>query len=131
MRLFELFPEADDNADDAKPDDSGEMMQQLRQSALDLITPILGQNVPFVTVQQVIDGLSAARFGVVITPGLVMDILNPDQVKAVSKIEGDRIYLNKPGVDTNNREVDQRQQVQDKKHTSDMAIKQINQNLKK
>ncbi len=84
MLLFELF------------DSNGEMMEQLRQAALDFITPLLGQDLPFVTVQQVIDALRNDKMGISITRGLVMQILNPDQVKAVDKIEGDRIYLSNP-----------------------------------
>jgi hypothetical protein len=128
MLLLELFP--DDN-DDSTPDGGGKMQQQLRQAALDLITPLLGQNVPFITMQQVIDGLSGARFGIVITPAIIMDILNPDDVKAIDKIEGDRIYLSKPGAESGDREVAQDQQEQDKERVGDMATNQINQELKK
>lgn len=106
------------------------MQQKIRQAALDVITPLLGQNVPFVTMQQMIDSLSKARFGIVITPAIIMDILNPDEVKAIEKIEGDRIYLVKPGADTGDREVAQDQEEQDKAHVSDMATNQINQELK-
>jgi hypothetical protein len=126
MLLFELFP------DDADSDpQAGPMMQQLRQAALDMITPLLGQSVPFVTMHQVIAGLNDGRFGIVITPRLIMDILNPDEVKAVDKIEGDRIYLQKPGLDSSQREVDDKQKEQDQQHVADMATDQINQELKK
>lgn len=128
MLLLELFPEDDEQPFHSK---HGEMQQKLRQAALDLITPLLGQNVPFVTMQQVIDGLSSARFGIVITPAIIMDLLNPDDVKAVEKIENDRIYLAKPGAEPKDREVAQDQQEQDQEHVSDMAAKQINQELKK
>lgn len=126
MFLFELFEDQDDPS--FNPD--GEMQQQLRQAALDLITPLLGQNVPFVTMQQVIDGLSGSRFGIVITPAIIMSVLNPDDVKAVEKIQGDRIYLTKPGAPSSDRKVAQNQQEQDQKHVGDMAAKQINQELK-
>lgn len=126
MRLFELFPD-DDPDDDKKFQSGGGMNQQLRQAALDLITPMLGHNVPFVTIKQIIDGLSGARFGIVITPALIMDILNPDQVKAVSKIEGDRIYLTEPGVP--GHEVDQDQREQDKKQVGNMAVDQANKDI--
>ena len=89
MRLYELFN-----------DDSGlSVQQQIQQSALDIITPLLANNVPFVTVQAVIDGLRQARPGVLIDRAFVMDLMDPDKVKAVSKIEGDRIYLQSPGTE--------------------------------
>jgi hypothetical protein len=125
MLLRELFPD-----DDQPFPAEGQMQQKIRQAALDVITPLLGQNVPFVTMQQMIDSLSKARFGIVITPAIIMDILNPDEVKAIEKIEGDRIYLVKPGADTGDREVAQDQEEQDKAHVSDMATNQINQELK-
>lgn len=130
MLLLELFPEAagpDD--DDQAVSDHGEMTERLRQAALDVITPMLGINVPFVTIQQVIDRLSGARFGIVITPALIMQILDPQAVKAVNRIEGDRIYLTQ-AKDTAEREVDDGQQQKDQEHVGDMAVDQINKNLK-
>jgi hypothetical protein len=59
----------------------------------------------------------------------MMDILNPDDVKAVTKIEGDRVYLAKPGAESSDREVNQNQEEQDQEHVGDMATKQINQEL--
>ena len=70
-------------------------MHRLRQEALDIITPLLGQRVPFITVQQIIDALRSSDQGIVIDRELVMQLLNPDEVKAVSKINGDRIFLAK------------------------------------
>jgi hypothetical protein len=134
MLLFELFEDdqtglSDNGQDDGlKPQSGGQMTQQIRQAALDVITPFLGQNVPFITIAQLIDSLSGARFGIVITPALIMSILNPDDIKAISKIENDRIYLQGPGVP--NSEHDQDDAEQDKEHVGDMAVNQINQELK-
>jgi hypothetical protein len=130
MRLFELFPDDEAGANDDKQtsfQNKDGMSQRLRQAALDLITPMLGNNVPFVTMKQIIDGLSGARFGIVITPALIMDVLNPDEVKAVSKIDGDRVYLQKPGAPSH--EVDQDQQEKDKEQVGTMAATQINKDL--
>ena len=127
MRLFELFPDDDQPL---KPNSGGEMKEQLRQAALDLITPLLGQNVPFVTMQQVIDSLSGSRFGIVITPSLVMDILNPTEVKAVEKIEGGRVYLADLNSADPDREVDQDQAEKDDQTVDDMAASQANKQMK-
>lgn len=127
MLLLELFDDSENDDDQSVPS-HGEMRQQLRQAALDIITPMLGQNVPFVTMKQIVDSMSGARFGIVITPALIMDILNPDEVKAVSKIEGDRIYLQDPS--STDREVNKDQAEQDAEKVSDMAVNQINQEIK-
>lgn len=127
MLLFELFDDAplQDN-DQPQADTNGKMFQQLRQAALDLITPMLGQSVPFVTMQQVVQGMSRQDTGIVMTPGLVMQLLDPDQVKAVKKIEGDRIYLARPGMPDDDRETDEKQAEQDQQQISNMADQQIN-----
>ena len=87
MRLCELFAEPMN------------IEQQLQQTALDIITPLLANKVPFITVQAVIDELRGARPGLVIDRAFVMDLMDPDKIKAVSKIEGDRIYLQAPPTD--------------------------------
>jgi hypothetical protein len=128
MLLFELFDDtAMQDNDQPQADTSGKMFQRLRQAALDLITPSLGQNVPFVTMQQVVQGMSRQDTGIVMTPGLVMQLLDPEQVKAVKKIEGDRIYLARPGMPDDDRETDEAQAAQDQQQVSNMANQQINQ----
>ncbi len=108
-------------------DTGGDLLQQLRQEALNFITPLMGQDIPFVTVQQVIDTLSNDQFGIVINRPLVMKILDPDQVKAIGKIEGDRIYLQKP--EEVDREVDIDDKVKDQEHVKDTAQQQAKKNV--
>ena len=87
MRLNELY-------DNNNPQMS--IANRLKQAALDIITPLLAHRVPLITVQNVIDELRDTRSGIVVDRSLVMKLLNPMKVKAVSKIEGDRIYLSPP-----------------------------------
>lgn len=115
MLLCELF------------EDPGEMTQHLRQAALDYLTPLLSQNVPFITIQQMIDALRHAQLGLVINRSMVMDILNPDEVQAVDKIEGDRIYLTQP--DGEDRDVDADKAEQDQQHVANMAADQAKKTL--
>jgi hypothetical protein len=107
----------------------GVMTYHLRQAALDYLTPFLSQNVPFVTIDQMIDALRHGQFGLVITRSMVMDLLDPEQVKAVSKIEGDHIYLNNP--DEAAREVGQEDAEKDQDHVADMAVDQVKKTLTK
>jgi hypothetical protein len=94
----------------------------LQQAALDIITPLLGQDVPFITVNQVIDALKGDRFGIAINRAIVLQILDPEVIKAVSKIEGDRVYLKEPeGAD---HEVDAEDKQQEQDHVADMSQQQ-------
>ena len=114
MLLCELF----------EPD---EMTDQLRQAALDYLTPLLSQGVPFVTVNQMIEALRNNHFGLVINRPMIMDILDPDRVEAIDKIEGDRIILASPESET--REVDAEDAEQDQEHVQDMAQDQAKKSL--
>jgi hypothetical protein len=114
MLLFELF----------EPD---EMTEQLRQAALDYLTPLLSQGVPFVTINQMIEALRNSHFGIIINRPMIMDILDPDEVQAVDKIEGDRIFLGSP--ETDSREVDAEDAEQDREHVQDMAQDQAKKSM--
>ena len=119
MLLLELF-------DDEKPK-QGEMSQRLRQAALDYLIPFVSQNVPFVTINQVIEALGHSKFGLVINRAMVMELLDPQQVAAVSKIDGDRIFLSNP--DDKAQELDTDDEQKGKEHVADMALGQIKKTL--
>lgn len=117
MRLDELFQQPGPSAGD-----------HLLQAALDVITPMLAHKVPFVTVQRLIDLLRATNSGLDIDRALVVDLLDPTKVQAVSKIEGDRIYLTPPGEgDGEKSDEDDRQDNIDavKAQAIDQAQKQV------
>jgi hypothetical protein len=116
MLLCELF----------EPDS---LTDQLRQAALDYLTPLLGENVPFVTVDQMIEALRHSNFGVVINQPLIMELLNPDEVEAVSKIEGDKIFLATPDAIEQERAVSAEDAEKDQEHVQDMAQDQAQQNM--
>ncbi len=81
MKLSELF----------KPD--GPMIEQLRNQVMDHLTPLVARGVEFVTVQDIQDTLTDNRTGLFIDRPLIMQILDPNVVKIIKKIQGDRIYL--------------------------------------
>lgn len=110
MKLFELFSE---------PMKIGD---RLKQAALDLLTPMAGQKVEFATIGQIIDELRQQRPGIVIDRALVMDLLSPDKVELVKKIEGDRIYLQLPEPDS--RDLPQDEETREKEKISQKAVKQ-------
>lgn len=114
MKLFELFAEP-----------PLEINDEMQNMLLDVLTPLVAQKVPFVTVQQIIDKMRDFRTGVALDRGLILSILDPRKVKAVQKIEGDRIYLNTGGApDQANSENDaDKQQDQIHKAATDQAQK--------
>jgi hypothetical protein len=115
MLLIELF------------DSGGRMTNRLRQAALEVITPLLGQKVPFITVQQIVDALRNENLGLVIDRALVMKLLDPNEVKAVAEIKGDRIYLAKPAPpdQEQNAEDEQKQKADVSKAAQQQAKKEL------
>jgi hypothetical protein len=110
MRLFELF------SDDAG---EGDMISTLRQDAIDMLMPLAAQKVPYVSVQAIIDKLRTYATGITIDRALVMQILDPNAVKLITKIEGDKVYFTLP--ENNEREVDDTQKKKDAEHTQSTA----------
>ena len=99
-----------------------------RNAAADNIqAPMVAKEVPFVTIKQVIDKLHNFRTGLSIDRNLVMSMLNPDKIKIISKIEGDRIYLSNPMGSTRSLKKDDKQK--EKEHVEDMAKKQAAKNM--
>ena len=103
------------------------MTEQLRQAALDYLTPLLAANVPFITINQMLEALRNNRLGVIITREILIDVLDPDQIEAVSKIEGDRIYLGADDAETH--EVDAKDAEQEQAHVTDMAQDQAKKSM--
>ena len=116
MRLYEIF-------DDSPLDITNDM----RQNIMDVLTPMVASKVPFVTIQQVIDKLRQLRTGVSIDRNLIMSMLDPDKIKIISKIEGDRIYLSSPTSPT--RSLNKNDEQKEKEHVADMAKKQAAKNM--
>lgn len=118
MRLNELFD-----------DPPLRIENKMRQAMIDVLTPLIANKVEFVTVDQIIDKMRDYGFGVAIDRALVMDVLDPAEIKPIKKIEGDRIYLNLP--DIADREVNQDEEEKDKMRIKDKAAKQAKKELNK
>lgn len=85
MRLLELFG--------GTPPD---ILDELRANVLDILTALVARGVTEVTVKEVEDDLKKLDIGIRVSRSLVMDILNPNDLKIVKSIEGDTIVLNSP-----------------------------------
>lgn len=88
MRLNELFDQPA-----AKPTT---ILDRLRHMTIDFLTPLVAHKVPFITVQQMVDELRRRRPGILVDRALVMTLLDPETVKSVKDIDGDRINLQQP-----------------------------------
>jgi hypothetical protein len=106
MRLDELFS---NSGDDGLSVEDG-----LRQASIDILTPLLANKVPFVTIQSVINSLRSMKPGILVDRSVIMDILDPDKVKTVSKIDGDKIYLQAPDDESVNSAEDEKEDQIDK-----------------
>ena len=104
-----------------------EVTDELKSDLMDVLTPMVAHEVPFVTVQQIIDKLRDMHTGIAVDRALIFNLLDPDQVKMVKKIEGDRIYLTQPL--PTDREVGEDDKEKEAEHVSDMATQQAQKNV--
>ena len=118
MRLYELFQNHKLTVSD-----------RLQQTAIDFLTPLVAHRVPFVTVQQVVDELRDSGPGILVDRALVMSILDPEKIKVVQSIEGDRINLQQP--DEQARKVDDDQATREVDKIKDMAKAKAQKDIKK
>lgn len=99
MRLDELFGGEfvqDRDADTDEKHDSGSVMNGLRNTVMAMLTPLAANGVPYVTLQQLIDKLSQEGSGVTIDRNLLYTLIDPDKLRLVKSVEGDRVYLQLP-----------------------------------
>ncbi len=116
MKLFELF-------DDGPLD----VMGDIKDSLLDILTPMVASKVPFVTVHHIVDKLRQMKTGIAINRNLVMTILDPNKIKMVDRIEGDRVYLRNDDAPENSLTQDDKEKDQD--HVQDLAQKQAQKSM--
>lgn len=118
MLLNELFDETEGSS----------VVQELRDAIIDMLTPLAAQGVPKVSVQQIIDKMREEHTGVAIDRALVMHVLDPQEVKLVTKIEGDTVFFNLS--DEDKYAAGEDQQEKDAKHMQSTALKQATKNVK-
>ena len=121
MLLFELFLDDHDTAND-KDAGPGDLVQKLRQACIDALMPLAAQGLPYVTIQAIIDKLKQQHAGIDVDRALIMQVLDPEQVKMVTKIEGDKVFFKMP--DDQDRKVDDQQKQKDQQHVHNKAADQ-------
>lgn len=85
MILLELFDEQDSN-----------VLDGLKTDIIDILLPLVANNVPFVTIEQVMTKLRDKHIGIIIDRAIVTELLDPSNVRIVSRIEGNKIYFDLP-----------------------------------
>lgn len=114
MLLFELFE-----------DDS--IQEEIRNLLLDILTPMVSSQVPFVSIDSIIDKLNDYKFGIVIDKNLVMTVLNPNDNKIIDRIDGDKVYFS---IDTPHGVASEDEVEKDKNHVSKLATDQAKKSMK-
>ena len=116
MRLVELFDIDSDNVTDG-----------LRNAILDVLTPLAARDVESVTLQWIADTLRDMKSGMVVDRALIMTLLDPNAVKLVKEIDGDRVYLSTPTTPETEKAEEEEQKDKEKleKKASDQAKKEI------
>lgn len=102
--------------------DSSDYIEKMRASLMPTLIPLAAHKVGYVTIQSIMDKMRKKHTGMVIDRNLVMDVLDPQKVKLVDRIEGDRIYLSFP--EENLRKVTDDQTELDAERVEDAAQKQ-------
>lgn len=90
MRLFEFL---------GNPSPS--LKDDMRASILDVLTPLAANKVEFVSVDRIIEKLKGTHNGLTVDRDVVMQVLDPNEVKLIKKIEGDKIFLTLPSPTAN------------------------------
>lgn len=100
------------------------IVTDLKQVALDYLTPLLAQNVPFIPVRSLIDELKKTQSGLTIDRPLIKKILknNPTFI-----LTDDKIFINQPVSDQDQEEVEAEKNIQKVKAN---AIKQAQKEIK-
>ena len=105
------------------------LMGTLRQQIMDYLTPLVAHEVDFVTVPDIENTLRDYRTGLTIDRGLVMELLDPNSMKLIKKIEGDKVYLNVVAAMTSAKTADDKQR--DAVKITDKATKQAKKDIAK
>ena len=117
MYLFELFG----------GDGESSLLDRLRIQVMDYLTPLAAKRVEYIPIQHVADILADYRSGLIIDRGLIMQIIDPNTCKLVSKVEGDKVYLTLPVDEISAKTVDAEQQDKEdiRKKAAAVAKKEI------
>ena len=105
------------------------MLDTLRQQIMDYLTPLVAHKVDFVPIQDIEETLRSYRTGLTIDRGLVMELLDPNSMKLVKKIEGDKVYLNVIAAMNSAKTANDKQR--DAEKVSDLATKQAKKEIGK
>lgn len=116
MRLFELF------------DDYSSVLSQMRSTVMDILTPVAANGVESVSLSALMKKLEEVDAGIVLDRDLALKILNPDIIRLITKVEGDRVYLDQPSKISSSS--NERETIKKVKRVKKMATKAAKKRIK-
>ena len=103
------------------------MLDTMRQQLLDYLTPLVAHEVDFVSIHDIANTLNNLRTGMEIDRALIMELIDPDELKIVKRIEGDKVYLDTVQAAQSNASADEKAKDEEKvkSKATDQAKKEI------
>lgn len=122
MLLHEFFDRHIDNTVNVRDD--------VRNYLLDILTPLASSGVPFVSIEGLLQKLEGLDLGIFIDKDLIMDVLDPEEVKIIQKVDGEKVYFDVM-VDNGEAKIAANKREKDKAHVEKMASDAASKALKK
>ena len=119
MRLWELH---------YAPREQG-MMDALRERLMDYFIPLVVRKVAYVSMSDIEEALNSYKTGFTIDRSFIMELIDPDHMKVVKKIEGDKIYLDV--IQAANSESSAEEKEKEEEKIKSTAAKQAKKEIKK
>lgn len=107
MKLIEFFEDS--------------VMSEMRTTVMDVLTPLAARGVESVSLPALMMKLEDINPGIVMDRDIAMRILDPSAIRLISKVEGDRVYLDQPSKISSNR--NEKEAVKAEKRVNKMATK--------
>lgn len=118
MRLWEFLEAAPKN-----------MMETMRQQLMDYLTPLMAHDVAYVSIQDIANTLVNLRTGLEINRALIMELIDPDDMPIVKRIDGDKVYLDT--IKAANADISKEEQARAEEKVKDKATKQAKKEISK
>lgn len=104
------------------------MLETMRQQLMDYLTPLMAHEVAFVTINDIANTLHNLRTGLEVDRALIMELIDPDQMPIVKRIEGDKVYLDT--VEAAQSDSSEEEQAKAEEKVKGIAVKQAKKEIK-
>ncbi len=104
------------------------MINHLRSEVMDYLTPLAAQNVEALDISEIQKMLQKRKTGIVIDRMIIMQLIDPDTMGMVKKIEGNKVFLKYPIQKLSSKT--ERDEEKDKKKIAKKASDKAKKNIK-